>query len=398
MSFLYSSIHNHNEDVEEDEERREIDSRLYLWNYSRFKQTSQIKSILPFKSDSVCLLPRSPLEECERSREMAVINSNGKCVKNLVLQESSLQAAVSPASIGALAATDEYIFLTAPSVTQSGILQYRKENGEFVRVFAQDISNITDIKVGGKRNEVDEDLIYVCTCRPRHGSVLVYDTSGVYVKTLITKIYPISISFDKEGYIQLTRNRRKSRGGEGGGIIEVYNKHGSKIAAYGNECIGNPLKIACDPHDNFTIVLDSFSLAIFWNRKYLYSLDASENGISDFCITNDGHVWISVNNTQELLRINSDYILCTPPAPLSLLCQSAILVHLVELPFHLLPRKYTRELDKWSEKITLHNEGGRYVKVEGQEKFESTSKDVMVRARRGASHSTLRLLAEKKFS
>lgn len=309
-----------------------------------------------------------------------------------------MQAAVLPASISALAATDEYIFLTAPSVTQSGILQYRKENGEFVRVFAQDISNITDIKVRGKRNEVDEDLIYVCTCRPRHGSVLVYNTSGVYVKTLITKIYPISISLDKEGCIQLARNKRKSRGGEGGGIIEVYDKHGNKIAAYGNKCIGNPLKIACDPHDDFTIVLDSLSLDIFRNRKYLCSLDASENGISDFCITNDGHLWISVDNTQELLRINSDYILRAPPPPLSLLCQSAILVHLVELPFHLLPRKYTRELEEWTETITLHKEGGRYIKVKWQEKFESTSKDVMVRARRGVSHTTLRLLAEKKCS
>ena len=328
---------------------------------------------------------------------MAVIDSNGERVKNLVLQQNPFQAAALPPLISTLAATDEYIFFTAPSVTQSGILQYRREDGQFVRVFAQDISNITDIKVGGKRNEVDKDLIYVCTCRPRHGSVLIYNTSGVFLKTLITKIYPISLSFDKEGCIQLTRNKRKSRGGEGGGgIIEVYDKHGNKIAAYGNKCIGNPLKIACDPHDDFTIVLDSLSLAIFQNRRYLYSLDASENGISDFCITNDGHVWISVNNTQELLRINSDYILYARPPSLSLLCQSAILVHLGELPFHLLPRKYTRELDEWSETVTLHNDGGRYVKVKGQEKC--TSKDVMVRARRGVSHSTLKLLAEKKCS
>lgn len=384
-------------------------------NFARFEQDFQIKTISPFGSDAVCLLPRSSsvlFQEAEE--ELKILDSSGESRKAGLQLSSAAVAGL--AAVSSFAATNRHIFLTAPTVTP-GIVQYEKDNGRFVRVFAEDVSNITDLEAddGEGRDAAarrDGACLYVCTCRPRHGSVLVYNTNGVLLQSLIQNIYPISISFDREGHLHLIRSKRKVRGEaerrrnrEEGNIVEVYNDKGSKITSYGKgHSIGNPLKIICHPHDDFTIVLDSLSLVVFHHGNYLYSVDASENGISDFAITDDGNAWIAIGNN-ELLKINTANLLYVPPPPLSLICQSATLVHLAELPFHLLPLRYTRLLEEWSQSASFTRERERddvteeKDKREGQRKMNETvnlSKELIVRGRKASSQSTLRLLAEKK--
>jgi hypothetical protein len=176
-------------------------------------------------------------------------------------------------------------------------------------------------------------------------------------------------------------------------IITVYDSSShAQMYRYGNGVVANPIKICIHPYQ-CSIVLDSVSLHVFdiTNGRYMYSIEVSDKGFTDVCVTSDGTIWGLVGKSNRVIRLSSEMIYAPPPS-LQLLCQSAILVYLDELPAHLLPPKYAKILQAWSRHVTTTRKDSR---TRGNGNEDSEHK-LMVREDTNACG--IRLLLERKLN
>lgn len=248
--------------------------------------------------------------------------------------------------------------------------------------FAQNLTKISDVCM----SEVDGNLYVGMFSRSdkSHG-VLVYKSNGTYLHVLTHDVHPSCMSFDCNGLLHVCDGKYH--------VIKVYDTGGNMMFTYGTGHVTNPSRIVTHP-EGYTLVLESVSLAIFLRCEYMYSIDVCDCGISDVCVTCDGVVWISVG--KSLLRIPPSLILYRPPPPLSLLCQSIILLHINELPVELLPVRYTRLLQDWMKciEITISS-------LESDSKPQTLARkdhQVIMKVREGVSKMAVRLLLEKKLA
>ena len=212
-------------------------------------------------------------------------------------------------------------------------------NGDLINMFGTLNSQISCLCVGPNR------MVYIGKYNRLanfHG-VIVYHHNGEFSKVLSRQVYPVDMAFDSEGNIHICDNRYNK--------IKVLNTNGKLLQVYGLGHLNNPTRVAVHP-DGFCVVLECVSLAVFSKTgQYIYSIDIDQHGIIDFAITGDGALWI-IDNYFHVIK-QKQTIFYDPPLPLSLLCQSVILVHLAELPVSLLPSRYMSMLTEWSEVVEV---------------------------------------------
>ena len=207
--------------------------------------------------------------------------------------------------------------------------------------FAQDLHNISDICIS------TDNTVYVASQNSvtRFSGITTYDINGMSPQVFVKDIHVSGMYFDTEKHLLHVCDIKNS-------CIKVYSKTSDlPLLTYGANKLSNPSKVAVHP-DGYSVVLESVSLFVFLHGRYLYSIDVSETGISDISITSDGALWILIGKTNRLVRTSS-VVFHKPPPPLSLLCESTILIHMNELPVSSLPPKYIKLLKEWCQVVDI---------------------------------------------
>lgn len=268
----------------------------------------------------------------------------------------------------------------------NGITKSNLTTGNIMCQFAQDLQCITDICI-------DNDIVYVSSHNPmtRYCGITAYDSNGKLSDTIaIRGIHSSGISLDCEQHLLHVCDTKNN-------CIKVYNKLNQHLLTYGMGYIDNPMKIAMHP-DGYSVVLESVSLAVFLNGKYLYSIDVSDIGINDLTITSDGALWILIGKTNKVLRLPS-LVLYVPPPPLSLLCESTILVHMKELPVSSLPPRYVKLLKEWSQTVSVYVSNSESTKPRVDKcDFKEEIQYESLQIKKDSSESGIRLILEKKLN
>ena len=273
------------------------------------------------------------LSTCNQGSTLCIVpylSQNGLTFLNLTTKEHNLFP-TRTSRHSSVAIDNDAVF----AVDKAGVTKYNR-NGDVICQFAEHLSSISDICIG------PDGMVYIGAYIRRFHGVLVYYPAGQLSHELTRSVHPSSMAFDPDGYLHVCDIKRN--------FVKVYNINGKFVFTYGKDLLTNPTSICIHP-DGFAVVLECVSLAVFRNKQYLYSIDVSKSGISDIAITYDGALWIASSN--ELIQLPS-LAIYQPPPPLSLLCQSTILLHMAELPVSLLPPKYSKQLQEWSQAVDIN--------------------------------------------
>ena len=144
-------------------------------------------------------------------------------------------------------------------------------------------------------------------------------------------------------------------------VLEIKHQnlnHLSRYALNDGITFDSPSKIAIHPSGfKFVVTSDDTIWVHGSENQRLYSVVIQSRRILDILVTANGMLWISYVNSAverriELVRLPFS-LAFNPPPPLSLFCQSAILVNLATLPASLLPPKYLKHVDSWSKIVEV---------------------------------------------
>ena len=193
-----------------------------------------------------------------------------------------------------------------------------------------------------------DGLIYMSCCDS--SAIYVYNSRGrqQHISQINFFDLPLGFAFDSDDNLHVCFSVK----------IKVFNIHGHMLREYALNTVSNPRCLAIHPSGFKFVLLENDSIAVYDNEyQHLYSICVKYRKILDIAVTPDGIVWIcyvslSVERRKELIRLPFS-IAFRPPPPLSLLCQSTILLHLAELPASLLPPRYAKRLESWSKLVDV---------------------------------------------
>lgn len=165
---------------------------------------------------------------------------------------------------------------------------------------------------------------------------------------------PVGIAVDGDNHLHVCCLRNVK-------VLEIKNQnlmHLSRYASNDGINFESPSKIAIHPSGFKFVVMSEDTIWVHGSENQrLYSVVIQSRKILDILITANGMLWISYVNSAverriELVRLPFS-LAFNPPPPLSLFCQSAILVNLATLPASLLPPKYLKHVDSWSKIVEV---------------------------------------------